>query len=136
MEEHLGLIKELFERSPFVINTESRSRFIALSLLITLKSRGTFWKNTVLPLISWWGINSDNHSDTSYASCSSNWNHWFSLTAPGPSFVFRLTVGCYVAAVFSDQQFNWRLLERRNSKKVLEAGQWRYWWWFILIFIL
>ena len=112
------------------------AHFIALSLLMTLKSHGTLWKNTVLPLISWPGINPDNHSNISYTYCSSNWNHWFSLTAPGLNSVFRLTVGCYVAAAFSDQQFSWGLLERCSSKKVLEAGQWRYCWWFILIFIL
>lgn len=94
------------------------THFILLSLLITLKSHGTLWKSTVLAL-------THNYSNISYTSCSFNWNHWLLQTAPGPSSVLRLTVGCYVAAVFSGQ-FRWGLLERCNSNKVLDAGQRRY----------
>lgn len=63
---------------------------------------------------------------TPHTSCSSNWKHWFSLTALCPSSVFQLTVGCYVAPLFFDWRFSWGLLEICDSKKLLEAGQWRY----------
>lgn len=105
--------------------------FIAVSLLITLKSHGILWKNT-LPLIFWRIINSDNHSNNSdnhsnntfYTSCSSNWNHWFSLTVPDPILYFDLLQAVrelLFSLIYSSAEGFWKdAIPRKCWKKTSE----------------